>query len=183
MECDVMSDEWRKLRIHDPACTNHEIRKYISCTELWRNLIWMMEDTRYPGWEDLASALMNIPVSAQRAFIAQADSAFKKPCWRYKAKLKNFGVPFSVYGGSALLVGQLYENWDVHSLDTNAVETLGLDFGGRHGHCIVISLDLTARNPGNVRRINRSDVWPQEADFGAYIRYHSDDFLPERATT
>jgi hypothetical protein len=175
MHLDEMSDQFRQLGIHDDACINHTTRFPEPTTELWKNFVWVLEDTAPGGCRDLVVSLLQVPIHTQREFIHRASAAFIKPTWRYDAKLKNFGIPYHVLGESALLIGQLYENWGPNGLATNVVECFGLEFGGRFPICIVISLDMLGQARPTILKLRRTDLWPSASDLGQYIHYNCDD--------
>lgn len=171
---DIMCEDWQKLGIHNEACTHHTTRFPDATTELWKNVIWMLEDTLPGGCRDIVVSLMQVPLQAQREFIRRASSAFVKPHWRYDAKLKNFGVPYYGRTEAGLLIGQMYENWDAKGLANNAVECYGLEFGGRFSHCIVLSFDMLGKATPTVLKLRRTDLWPKMNDLDEYIRANSD---------
>lgn len=179
---ELWTDPWRTLRIHDEQCTAHTTRFPDGTTELWKNVIWMLEDTQPGGCRDIINTMVVVPPKTQRDFNQKCATAFEPLGWKYSAKIKNFGLPYHSNIGSGLLIGQLYENYEVDELNRNALNVFGLEFVGQYSTGLVFSFDLTGKNNPRIFRLIRNELWPTDEDLQAFIRFHSDSGFRESAS-
>lgn len=180
---ELWTDHWRNLRIHDEHCSAHTTRFPEGTTSLWKNVVWMLEDTQPGGCRDIVNTMVVVPPKTQRDFMQKCSAAFEPLGWKYAAKVKNFGLPYESHAGSGLLVGQLYENYDIDELNRNALNVYGLEFVGQHASALVFSFDLTAKTAPRVFRLIRNELWPKDSDLQAFIRFHSDSGFREESAS
>ncbi len=153
----TFTEYWNCLSIHKATCDKHTTTFPPQITQLWKDLVMMLEDTKPPDWIEVTEALLAVPLDAQREFMAEGSKVLKSGLNpKHRWSIKNYGVVYHANGELALLAGQIYVRLSTEQLQNWAVGLYGEEFKGQPAYCIVISIDQESARPATVHLLNQS---------------------------